>query len=47
MEKLKIYLDSKNKDIDNFDYTEWQKTLWKDKSIDEIHEMATKYEASE
>ena len=29
---------------DNFDYTEWQRNLWKDKSIDEIHQMATLFE---
>ena len=29
---------------DNFDYTEWHKNLWKDKSIEEIHSMATIYE---
>jgi hypothetical protein len=28
----------------NFDYTEWRKDLWKDKSIEEIHEMATEFE---
>ena len=28
----------------NFDYTEWHKSLWKDKSIDEIHNMATEFE---
>jgi len=28
----------------NFDYTEWHKKLWENKSIDEIHEMATKFE---
>ena len=28
----------------NFDYTEWHKTLWKDKSIEEIHNMATEFE---
>jgi len=28
----------------NFDYTEWHKNLWKDKSIEEIHEMATEFE---
>jgi len=28
----------------NFDYTEWHKNLWKDKSIEEIHQMATEYE---
>ena len=29
---------------DNFDYTEWQRNLWKDKSIDEIHQIATEFE---
>ena len=28
----------------NFDYTEWQKNLWKGKSIEEIHTMATEFE---
>ena len=28
----------------NFDYTEWQKDLWKDKTIDEVHQMAVKFE---
>ena len=28
----------------NFDYTEWQKTLWNDKSIEELHKMATEFE---
>ena len=28
----------------NFDYTEWHKDLWKDKSIEEIHKMATEFE---
>ena len=28
----------------NFDYTEWHKDLWKDKSIDDIHKMATEFE---
>jgi len=28
----------------NFDYTEWHKNLWKDKSIEEIHNMATEFE---
>jgi len=28
----------------DFDYTEWHKYLWKDKSIEEIHEMATEFE---
>jgi hypothetical protein len=28
----------------NFDYTEWQKYLWHDKTIDEIHAMATEFE---
>ena len=26
------------------DYTEWHKNLWKDKTIDEIHKMATEFE---
>jgi hypothetical protein len=29
---------------DTFDYTEWQRGLWKDKSIEEIHAMATERE---
>jgi hypothetical protein len=29
---------------DTFDYTEWQRSLWKDKSIEEIHAAATAYE---
>ena len=28
---------------DTFDYTEWRRDLWKDKSLDEIHAMATEY----
>ena len=28
----------------NFDYTEWLKDLWKDKTIDEVHQMAVKFE---
>jgi hypothetical protein len=28
----------------NFDYTEWHKNLWKDKTIGEIHQMATEFE---
>ena len=27
-----------------FDYTEWQRHLWKDKSIDELHNMAVNLE---
>ena len=30
---------------DDFDYTEWRRDLWSDKSIDEIHNMATAFEA--
>jgi len=30
---------------DTFDYTEWQRSLWKDKDIKEIHELATAHEA--
>jgi len=29
---------------DQFDYTEWRKDLWKDKTIEEIHELAGQYE---
>jgi hypothetical protein len=29
----------------NFDYTEWHKQLWKDKTIEEIHAMAAELEA--
>jgi hypothetical protein len=29
---------------DTFDYTEWQRDLWSDKSIDEIHQLATEFE---
>ena len=29
----------------NFDYTEWHKNLWKDKTIEEIHTMAAAFEA--
>ena len=29
---------------DAFDYTEWQRKLWSDKSIEEIHALATEYE---
>ena len=28
---------------DNFNYTEWQKDLWKDKTIEEIHEAASAF----
>jgi len=28
----------------NFDYTEWQKTLWDDKSVEELHKMAIEFE---
>ncbi|MCL1993367.1 MAG: hypothetical protein FWG66_10535 [Spirochaetes bacterium] len=28
----------------NFDYAEWRKDLWKDKSLEEIHKMATDFE---
>ena len=30
---------------DTFDYTEWQRGLWKGKSIDEIHSAAVEYES--
>jgi len=29
---------------DKYDYTEWHKDLWKDKSIDEIHKMGMEFE---
>jgi len=29
---------------DTFDYTEWQKNLWMDKSIEEIHAMGVELE---
>ena len=29
---------------DTFDYTEWQRKLWENKSIDEIHALAAEYE---
>jgi hypothetical protein len=29
---------------DSFDYTEWRKELWKDKTVDEIHGMAVEFE---
>lgn len=29
---------------DTFDYTEWRRDLWKGKSIEELHAMATEYE---
>ena len=29
---------------DTFDYTEWRRGLWNDKSIDEIHALATEHE---
>ena len=28
----------------NFDYTEWHKNLWKDKTIEDIHTMAAEFE---
>jgi len=32
---------------DNFDYTEWRRELFKGKSIEEIHAMATEYEKNQ
>jgi hypothetical protein len=29
---------------DSFDYTEWQRMLWNNKSIEEIHASATEHE---
>jgi len=31
---------------DSFDYTEWQRGLWRDKTIEEIHTAATAFEKS-
>jgi hypothetical protein len=31
---------------DNFDYTKWQRNLWKDKTIEEIYNMAKDFEKS-
>ena len=28
---------------ESFDYTEWQQTLWQDKSVDEVFAMAKKH----
>ncbi len=28
---------------DNFNYTEWQKDLWKDKSVDEVFDAAKQF----
>ena len=28
---------------DAFDYTEWRRNLWEDKTIEEIHAMAAEY----
>jgi CHAD domain-containing protein len=27
---------------EKFDYTEWRKTLWNDKTIEEIHQMGVR-----
>jgi hypothetical protein len=29
---------------EKFDYTKWQRNLWQDKTIDEIHKLATEFE---
>ena len=29
---------------DTFDYTEWQRSMWDDKSIEEVHALATEHE---
>jgi hypothetical protein len=31
---------------DTFNYTEWHRDLWKDKSIDDIHAAATEFAMS-
>ena len=48
MAKIKIYLDNCTynrpfDDKDHFDYTEWQKDLWKGKTIEEIHQSAAAF----
>jgi len=43
--QMKIRLETEAKlYCDTFDYTEWQRNLWNDKSIKEIHMMATTHE---
>jgi hypothetical protein len=32
---------------DTFDYTEWQRKLWSDKSIEEIHALAAEREKNQ
>jgi len=32
---------------ETFDYTEWRRELFKNKSIEEIHDMATAYEKNQ
>ena len=32
---------------DTFDYTEWQRELWAEKSIEEIHSLATEHEKNQ
>jgi hypothetical protein len=32
---------------EHFDYTEWQRNLWSDKTLDEVFEAATKFEKNE
>ncbi|MDR1721620.1 MAG: hypothetical protein LBR24_01050 [Methanobrevibacter sp.] len=29
---------------EKFDYTEWQRDLWKDKTVDEIYEMGVEFQ---
>lgn len=31
---------------DIFDYTEWQRNLWSNKEIEEIHKLATEHESN-
>jgi len=40
---IKIQLETYAK-CNNFDYTEWHKNLWNDKTVEEIHNMATEFE---
>jgi uncharacterized protein YaiI (UPF0178 family) len=41
---VKILEEIAPQNNDAFDYTEWQRNLWNDKSIEEIHDMAIKHE---
>jgi len=38
------FIDMIKRDV--FDYTEWRRDLWNDKSLDEIHAIASEYARS-